>query len=301
LAVGQSLCDREGEAVSGEREKLIRIFTVDVEEYFDAENVLNSISSETLNRLPHRVAIAVHRLLDLLGHYKVRATFFILGWIAEKHPELVREIQKAGHEIASHGYRHIPLDKHTPASFEEDLGRSVKVLSDITGEPILGYRATSFSLQSGNAWFFDILRRVGITYDSSAAASFFRPSLPEIENHSGYFEISEGILEFPVSYARVGPIRFPLGGGYFRAYPYWLSRWGLDHPAPQGNHFNVFYIHPWELDPEQPRLKLPLMKSFRHYVNLETAEKKLRRLLDEVEFDSLKGTIERLCLRTPQR
>ena len=191
------------------------ILTIDVEEYYHAENILRSVPEDKIRSLPDRVGVGVNKILDLLEKTGNKATFFVLGCVAQKNRDLIKKIAAGGHEIASHGYFHIPLTMHTPESFDEDLGRSVKILSDITGQKILGYRATSFSLRENMAWFFDVLRKHGITYDSSIAKSLFRTTcnLQEGKCDIGHFEISKGITEFPVSHIKVGPISLPMGGG----------------------------------------------------------------------------------------
>lgn len=271
-----------------------RIFTVDVEEYYDAENVATSLKKTHHKNLESRVEMEVHKILDLLNQYGSHATFFVLGYVAEKHKSLIREIHQGGHEIASHGYFHIPLHKHTAKSFNEDIDHSSKVLSDITGSPVRGYRATSFSFSSGHPWFFDILAKHHMIYDSSIALSLFRFNhfdLNEMPEKADCFEISKGILEFPVASAHLGPIPLPLGGGYFRAYPYWLTRWGLEHADHRKSHSFTFYIHPWELDPEQPRFHLSPLKQIRHYLNLNNTEKKLEHLLKDMQFCSIRDVL----------
>jgi polysaccharide deacetylase family protein (PEP-CTERM system associated) len=275
-----------------------RIFSVDVEEYFHAENVLTSLSREKLGTLPSRVEVGTQKILDLLGRYGSKATFFVLGCVAKGKGRLIKEIMNAGHEIASHGYQHIPLYRHTRGSFEEDLGASVKILEDLTGQKCLGYRATSFSLSDETPWFFDILRKHGIVYDSSISFSFFRPTFKKAIENRGWFEISEGIIEFPVSFVKLGLFGIPLGGGYFRAYPNWLSRMGLQLSECSGRIPSMFYIHPWELDPGQPRFRISPVKYFRHYVNLGGTERKLEKLLATFRFSSVRDTIDRFQTKT---
>lgn len=266
-----------------------KIFTVDVEEYYHAENVLSSLAREEINTLPDRLNISLPRIIDLLDKNNSKATFFVLGCIAQENASLIKKIIASGHEIASHGFRHIPLSKHTPDTFEEDLDKSIKVLSDITGQKIIGYRAASFSLCDRMPWFFDILRKYGITYDSSIALSLFRATTCKIPQNQGRFEISKGILEFPVSCLNLGPLRIPLGGGYFRAYPYWLTKWGLSQVSRNEKSLCLFYLHPWELDPDQPKFRLSPVKSLRHYLNLHTTECKIKKLLIDMKFTSIRS------------
>lgn len=263
------------------------IFTVDVEEYYHAENICRSIPAERLQALPDRVEIGVNKLLDLLARHDGRATFFVLGCVAEKHPALIKRITGAGHEIASHGHEHIPLHVHTRKTFDEDLGASVRVLSGITGRKVLGYRATSFSLGPGMEWFFEILAKNGIVYDSSLSISLFRKHHRELWRELRDTKKAGGIPEFPPSYIRLGPCTLPVGGGYFRAYPYWLTKHGLAQYVPDRWTPALFYIHPWELDPGQPRLGLPPMKYMRHYLGLAGAEGRLARLVAEFRCQSV--------------
>lgn len=263
------------------------IFTVDVEEYFHAENILNSISKEKVAALESRVEIGTRKLLDLLAKYGSTATFFVLGCVAEKHPSIIKDITAAGHEIASHGYEHIPLYKHTRETFDDDLGRSIEILSSLSGQKVMGYRATSFSLAPGMEWFFEVLKKNGIIYDSSLGISLFRK-----QHHSLWADIYKsqknlGIMEFAPSYISAGPFRLPIGGGYFRAYPYWLTKYGLSQCIPQRKTPSLFYVHPWELDPQQPRFKLAPVKYMRHYLGLAGTEDKLVKLLKDVDFGSI--------------
>lgn len=263
------------------------IFTVDVEEYYHAENILCSLSEEKIKRLPDRLDVGLNKLLDMLAVNNGRATFFVLGCIAEKNRNLIRRISALGHEIASHGYNHIPLYRHTPVTFEDDLDRSIKILSDVTGERIIGYRATSFSFSSEMTWFSEVLKRHEIIYDSSISPSSFRKYRYEIIEKENHYEIGNGILEFPVSFFKIGPVKIPLGGGYFRAFPYWLIRLGINQVSRINKSLNLFYIHPWELDPKQPRIKLPPVNYLRHYLNLGSTERKLQRLLHDIKYTSI--------------
>lgn len=271
--------------------KAINIFTVDVEEYYHAENILNSVPKERLAALESRVEIGTRKLLDLLARYDSKATFFVLGCVAEKNKSLIRDIASAGHEIASHGYEHIPLNKHTPATFDADLGRSVAILSDITGQKIIGYRATSFSLAPDMDWFFDILKKHGMLYDSSLSVSLFRKNYGKLWKDTGDLQKNKGILEFPPSYISLGFVRLPIGGGYFRAYPYWLTKYGLSQSITQRRTPPLFYIHPWELDPEQPRINIQPIKYARHYFDLAGTGAKLEKLFEDFSFISIQRSL----------
>ncbi len=262
------------------------IFTVDVEEYFHAENILNSLKPNKLNGLPRRASIGIKKILETLHEHKSNATFFVLGEVAEQNRGLIREIAGEGHEIASHGYRHIPLYKLGAKDFLDDLKRSVGILEEITGQRCLGYRATSYSLSGDMPWFFDVLHKCHIVYDSSVSLSWFRTHWREAAMRGKPFEIHPGIMEFPVAFGSFGPLRFPLGGGYFRAYPYGWTRGAL-RSLQKNDGLPVFYIHNWELDPEQPRLSISYVKSVRHYLNLSQSQKKLRWLLQDFKTVSI--------------
>ena len=272
-----------------------KVFTVDLEEYYHAENILYSIPESTISALPGRLEIGARKILDALERTGNKATFFVLGCLARENKDLLREIVGLGHEIASHGYQHIRLSRHTPMTFETDLSDSINALSDITGRKIIGHRATSFSFSENAPWFFDTLKKFGIAYDSSMAYSLFRKCIHRIEERAKLCEAESGILEFPVSFIKIWPIKMPLGGGYFRACPYWLTRSRLRQERQRSGLPDVFYIHPWELDAGQPRFKIAASKYFRHYFNLGSTEEKLKRLLGDIKFvsfaDFLKGNL----------
>jgi polysaccharide deacetylase family protein (PEP-CTERM system associated) len=259
------------------------IFTVDVEEYYHAENIYSSLSKDDIRKLPDRGEIGLNKIIDLLQETENKATFFVLGCLAEKNKTLIKRIHKLGYEIASHGYSHKPLLRHTRETFKQDLDRSIKILSDITQDKIIGYRSPSFSLSKGQFWIFDVLKDYGITYDSSISFSFFRSNSWSLPENMHNLNLCNGIMEFPISFLRAGPLKLPIGGGYFRLCPYSFTEWALrqlsdkDLPA-------VFYTHPWALDTGQPRLRLPFLKGFRHYINLHKTEHKLQKLLSSMKF-----------------
>lgn len=267
------------------RDASCAVMTVDVEEYYHAENVMEFTGRERASALSSRVIPCVERILDLLGTAGAKATFFVLGRVAEAHPGLVPAIRAAGHEVASHGYDHIPLHRHTPQSFDEDLKRSIVLLSGDGTAPVKGYRSASFSLVKDMGWFFDALKRNGLTYDSSVAASVFRAHY-DAGLLQGPFRSGGNIIEVPVSSGKLWPLTVPLGGGYFRALPYVSFRWMMRCVQASGG-VPVVYLHPWEMDPGQPRFDLPFVKKLRHYVNLGGTEKKLKRLLKDFRFISM--------------
>lgn len=268
------------------------IFTVDVEEYYHAENICDHVSKEIIAGLPGRVEVGTRKILDLLEAGGHKATFFVLGRVAEKNERLVREISRLGHEIASHGYEHISPSRLTLEEFERDLAQSISILSGITGKKIRGYRAASFSFPKQMERFFGVLVKHGITYDSSISYSLFRGDYRSFMRKMIFCEAQRDIREFPPSFISMGPLRLPLGGGYFRAYPYKLTYNGLISTYKERVVPPLFYIHPWELDPEQPRFKLPPVKSFRHYLNLAGTKEKLKRLLTDIKFTSIERYLE---------
>lgn len=265
------------------------LFTVDVEEYFHAHAFEPFVSREEWPELPSRVDVGVRRLLDLLAEHRTVGTFFVLGWVAERRPDLIRSIAAAGHEIASHGWWHRRVFALTPDEFRADVRESKALLEDLAGRPVRGYRAPSFSIVPGCEWAFDVLLEEGYRYDSSLfpirrkgygyhAAD---PSPHRIRREGGE------LLEVPMATSRVGPLRLPAAGGaYLRLLPFRLSRRALRRPPAPGDPATL-YVHPWEVDRGQPRLSVPWRVRFRHYGGLGRTLPRLRRLLEEFEFTSV--------------
>lgn len=260
--------------------------TVDVEEHFHVSNFSRVIREEDWGSLESRVERNCSKLRDLLDEAGARATFFVLGWVAEGHPGLVREIHRRGHEVACHGYRHKLISRQTPEEFLKDVRRAKAILEDIIGEAVIGYRAPSFSIASHASWALEILLELGFSYDSS----FFPVHHHRYGASNGARFIhriavnGSGLWEVPLSSVRVLGMNLPIaGGGYFRLYPYAVTRWGLQRLNREAQPA-VVYIHPWEVDPEQPRVSAPLLSRFRHYVNIHRTEGRLRRLLQEFSF-----------------
>jgi len=256
----------------------------DVEDWFQVENLKEVISCGDWKCCDLRVVQNTRRILRLLSKHQTRATFFILGWIAERCPSLVKEIAAGGHEIASHGYGHELVYKLTMEEFYSDIERSKKILELITDRPVLGYRAPSFSITPKSEWAIDVLKNLGFAYDSSIFPTSFH-------NRYGFngisclpFRFGNGLLEIPLSTYRFGGANFPLaGGGYFRLLPYAYFRHFLQRLNEQGKPI-VFYLHPWELDPGQPKMKVRFNYRLRHYINLEKTEKRLENLLGDFKF-----------------
>ena len=269
--------------------------TVDVEDYFQVAALAEAVDRKDWPTMEYRVEANTDQLLQLFERRNVRATFFTLGWVAERSPDLVRRIQKAGHEIASHGYSHQLVYNQSPEVFREETRKSKQLLEDITGEPINGYRAASYSITAKSRWALDILCEEGFTWDSSIfPVHHDRYGMPGTPHQPYLLEAPEGgtLREFPLSTCPVGNYRMPIaGGGYFRLYPYALSRWGLGKINRAGQPF-IFYLHPWEIDTGQPRLKVKAFSRFRHYNNLDKCMNRLERLLADFRFGSVSDVMD---------
>lgn len=276
------------------------MLTVDVEEYFQAETFSRIVPRTRWDRMPARVARSTGRIRDILGERGVRATFFVLGWIARRYPDLVRSLHRDGHEIASHGWDHRMLTRMAPERFREDVRRSKRILEDIVGEEVSGYRAPTFSIVERTAWAHDILADEGYGYSSSVfPVRHDRYGWPEFGRLPRAVAGPEGnrLLEIPMSVARFARLGIPFGGGgYLRAMPVTLTAWLLRRNRRLGLPV-VVYIHPWEIDPEQPRIRISRPAHVRHYLGIEGAERKLCRLLDTFRFDTMKRYLERKAER----
>jgi polysaccharide deacetylase family protein (PEP-CTERM system associated) len=261
------------------------LFTVDVEEHFQVLALEPYVPRECWSSEPSRVARSVDVILGLLAERNATGTFFTLGAVAERTPEVVRRIAEAGHEVASHGWSHrrVPLLK--PAEFRTEVARSRDVLAELTGQPVLGYRAPNFSIVEGHEWAFEILAEEGYQYDASVfpgrAGAFARPGVQRLGCAAG------ALLEFAMTPATIGGMRIPAGGGaWFRLLPYALTARALRQAEAAGSP-GVFYIHPWEVDPGQPRVRVNTRTRIRHYGGLARTEARLRRLLQEFSFTSI--------------
>jgi polysaccharide deacetylase family protein (PEP-CTERM system associated) len=262
--------------------------TVDLEEWFCAGTISRVLPREIWDACESRVERSAERLLDIFERHRVRATFFVLGWVAERHPELLVSIARAGHEIGIHGYSHRPVTAMTPMEFEEDLARAIRSVHACLPEAdVAGYRAPSFTITPATIWGLDILRRLNLRYDSSIYPFGGHPDYGMPNAPLGAYEILEGLIEVPMSCALVGRSRVPCSGGaYFRMLPYTVTRSLVRRCHRQGRPL-VFYLHPWEIDPDQPRVRLSALGSLRHYTNLERTEARLEMLLDEFAFGSM--------------
>lgn len=277
--------------------------TIDVEDYFHVGALADTVDRASWEAREYRVERNVDRLLGLFSRKGVRATFFVLGWVAEKSPALVRRIAQAGHEVASHGYSHETVYSQTPKVFREETLRSKCFLEDILGHPVRGYRAASFSITPRSLWALDILIDLGFKYDSSVfPIRHDRYGLPNASPEPGPLRAPSGrhLVEFPMSIASWGRLKLPVsGGGYFRIFPYSLIRLGLKRIIQDHGRPFVFYLHPWEIDPGQPRVKTNALSRFRHYTNLDVCEARLEQLLQEFSFDSMEAVLCKLGLLPP--
>lgn len=268
---------------------IVNALTVDVEDYFQVSALEPYIRRDDWTKIPSRVEANTDRILALLGEHSIRATFFVLGWIAERHASLVRRIAAAGHEIASHGYTHTRITQQSPAEFHDDVVRAKSLLEDTVGEAVKGYRAPSYSIGATTLWALDILAAAGYRYSSSIFPIrhdlYGMPGAPRFP----FYARVGGILEIPVTTVKVGQRKLPCGGGgYFRLLPYATFRWALRRVNDVDGRAGVFYFHPWEIDPEQPRVAGTDLKTrFRHYVNLDRMEAKIVRLLGDFHWDRM--------------
>lgn len=267
---------------------IVNALSIDVEEYYHGVEFDAAMPAGERAALPSRVEPSVERVLELLARYRVHATFFILGQVAVAHPAIVRTIAAAGHEVACHSERHELVWRQTPDEFRADIQRAKARLEDLCGQPVMGYRAPNYSIGPKQAWAYDLLLEAGFYYDSSIYpilhdryGQFNAPRFPyELHRHD-----HRRLVEFPIGTARLFGINLPIGGGgYFRLLPgAWIQR-GIQRVNRSEGQPIMFYFHPWELDPQQPRPPMPWHHRFRHYVNLERMTSKLQQLLLHVRF-----------------
>ena len=268
--------------------------TIDVEDYFHVSAFEQVVLRDQWAQLESRVCANTERLLRLFEAHGVTATFFVLGCVAEHFPGLVTNIARLGHEIASHGYDHRLVYDQTALAFREDVRRAKAVLEDLTGAAVDGYRAPSYSITERTPWAFDVLIEEGHRYDASVfPIRHDRYGIPGAPRHPHVVSRSGGTLvEAPGSTIRVGPVNLPVaGGGYFRLLPYWWTRWGINRLNRVEGCPAIFYLHPWEIDPGQPRLPADPLGRFRHYRNLDRTEDRLRQLLGDFRFDAVRSAI----------
>ncbi|MCP5213291.1 MAG: DUF3473 domain-containing protein [Hahellaceae bacterium] len=267
--------------------------TIDVEDYFHVAAFEKNIRREDWANMPLRVEQSTDTLLALLDEMNVKATFFTLGWVADRAPDLVKRIAANGHEVASHGYMHGKATEQTREEFRQDVDRSKKLLEDLTGKAIIGYRAPSFSVNDTNKWVFDELKDLGFLYSSSTYPVkhdlYGVPHWPRFK-----YAMDNGLIEIPMTTLHIGSRNVPMsGGGYFRLYPYVVSRMLYRKFHRAENQPGIFYMHPWEIDPDQPRQKGASLKSnFRHYLNLKRVRGRLKRLMTDFEWGRMDEVFE---------
>jgi len=265
----------------------------DVEEHFQVSAFWSEARRQRWDKYESRVENNTRKLVELLAKHHTKATFFVLGWVAERYPGLVKVLVGQGHEIASHGYGHELVTTQSPEQFRHDVRRAKYILEDMTGSPVLGYRAPSFSITKDTLWALPILVEEGYLYDSSVFPIVHdRYGMPGAIATCHEIATSAGPLwEIPLSTAKIAGCRIPVaGGGYFRLFPYTLLRWLLRRVEGTGQPL-VIYLHPWELDPAQPRMSGPLLSQFRHYLNLGKTERRLSSMLDDFSFGPLRDLL----------
>lgn len=271
--------------------------TVDVEDYFHVSAFAKVINPTEWDKWPSTVERNTRTLMDLFDEFGIKATFFVLGWVAERHEALIREIAERGHEIASHGYSHQLVYRQSPTEFKEETARSKQLLEDIVQRPVTGYRAASYSITRQSLWALDILAELGFTWDSSIFPVYHdRYGIPESPKRPYRIETSNGdsLLEFPLTTASLLGYDMPAaGGGYFRLYPYALSRNLFKRATADNTAPAIFYLHPWEIDADQPRVPgASLLSRFRHYNNLEKCLPRLRAMLSEFRFGTVSESLQ---------
>lgn len=270
--------------------QITNALTIDFEDWYQGLEIPYS----EWDAFEDRIAAVGRKLLRILDEEKTRATFFMLGYVAEKHPELVREIEAAGHEIGTHGFSHTLIYTQTPEVFRAEMQRAVGFLEDLTGEKVVGHRAPFFSITKDSLWALDVLGELGIRYDSSIFPVVnYRYGIADAPRFP--YEIERGghkFTEFPVSTLKFGKVTVPISGGaYFRIYPYQLTKQFL-RAVNRQNHPFTFYLHPWELDPDHPRVKVPRrIAELTHYFNLGATERRFRKLLRDFRFAPMKEVL----------
>lgn len=281
-------------------ERIRNAMTVDVEDYFHVAALAAGIDKSTWDSREYRAEASTRRLLSVFGNQGIRATFFVLGWVAKRNPQLIKEIHGAGHEVASHGMSHQLIYQQTPDEFRAETRDSKALLEDLTGAPVLGYRAATYSITSRSLWALDIIHELGFRYDSSIFPIrhdlYGIPNAP-IEPQEILTPKGEKLLEFPISTVDLCGVRMPIaGGGYFRLFPYWLTRTGLRKLNDQYRRPFVFYLHPWEVDPDQPVIKAGWRSRFRHYNNLRRTLPRLEKLISDFDFIPMRDVLAQMGL-----
>jgi polysaccharide deacetylase family protein (PEP-CTERM system associated) len=270
---------------------MLNALTIDVEDYFQVNAFAKVIRQDQWDSYPLRVDSNTRCILDMLDSFNIKATFFILGWVAERLPELTKEIHRRGHEVACHGYGHELVYEIGPERFRADILRSKMLLEDQCGESVIGYRAPSYSITAKSLWALDILVEEGFRYDSSIFPIMHDTyGIPDAQRFPHLLKTGAGeMAEFPLTTLPLHfgskEVRLPIaGGGYLRLFPASLIKWGIERINNQEKQPAVLYFHPWEIDPGQPRIKAGFKSSFRHYLNLDSTESKLAYLMTKIRF-----------------
>jgi polysaccharide deacetylase family protein (PEP-CTERM system associated) len=285
---------RTGAAPAASAGPVVNMMTIDVEDYFHVSALAAAAPRDRWESFESRVSANTDRLLEAFAQAGVRATFFVLGWVADRHPDLVRRILAAGHELASHGFHHQLVYDLTPEEFGSDIRRSKDVLEQIAGRPVVGYRAPSYSITRKSLWALDVLVAEGFKYDASIfPVHHDRYGIPDAPRHAYRLTQRDGhLIEIPPSTVRLGGVNFPVaGGGYFRLLPYWWTAAGIGRVNRHEQRPVCFYLHPWEVDPDQPRLPASRLSTFRHYRNLHLTEPRLKRLLAAFPFAAVEDVM----------
>jgi polysaccharide deacetylase family protein (PEP-CTERM system associated) len=283
---------------------IVNAMTIDVEDYFHVSVFDGLIPRDRWEQLESRVVANTERLLAIFAEEGVTATFFVLGWVAERFPSLVSSIATLGHEVASHGYGHRLIYDQTPRAFRRDVRRAKDLLESAAGRRVLGFRAPSYSITPNTLWAIDVLIEEGYEYDTSIfPIRHDRYGIPVSPRHPYVLSRAGGsIVEVPASTVRYGPLNLPAaGGGYFRLLPYEWTRRGIARINGHEGRPAVFYLHPWEVDPGQPHLPAGLVSRFRHYHNLDKTEARLRRLLREFQFGPIAAMLAAVPGEAPAR
>jgi polysaccharide deacetylase family protein (PEP-CTERM system associated) len=260
----------------------------DIEDWFTVRNMRESLNDQSWDDLEFRVDIGLNFILEELAKRNIKATFFVLGWVAEKAPQLIHKIALHGHEIGTHGFSHTPIDLMNPEEFKADLEKSINIIESITNTKVKGFRAPSFSVTKETLWALDIIRDLGLTYDSS----IFSTMHPDYGINNFPTQVTElkELIEVPMKKGNFFGIKLPFcGGGYFRMLPYFIIKNSMKQTIK--NESFVMYFHPWEFDESQPRVNMPVLKKFRHYVGLKSNRKKFTKMLDEFDFTTVDDLI----------
>lgn len=270
---------------------IINAMTVDVEDYFQVSAFEPYIDKSKWESLEHRVEKNTNRILDVFFEYDVKATFFTLGWVAERYPSLIKRIVDEGHELACHGYEHIRVTEQNQDQFRADIVKTKKILENLGGKVVNGYRAASYSINSNNLWAHDILADEGFKYSSSVyPVKHDLYGIPDAPRFCYKPLTDSDFLEIPITTVRFGQKNMPCGGGgFFRFYPYMFSKWAFGK-INEDNQAAIFYCHPWEIDPDQPRQEgINFKTKFRHYLNLDKMEQRIRYLLTDFHWNTMEN------------